>query len=67
MIDQRQSLNFLGKIILISFKKDIKSFDVENLGAILYDLCKDIGQSEYVLNTDSISPRLKNFVGYFFF
>ena len=58
-------INSKKKIILISFKKDILSFDVENLGAMLYDLCKDIGQSEYVLNTDTISPRLKNFVGYF--
>ena len=58
-------INSKKKIILISFKKDIQSFDVENLGALLYDLCKDIGQSEYVLNTDSISPRLKNFIGYF--
>ena len=58
-------INSKKKIILISFKKNIKSFEVENLGAIFYDLCKNTIQKKYILNSNSISSNLKKFIGYF--
>ncbi len=53
------------KIILISLNKNIKSSELENLGAKFYDLIKDSKQIEYNLNSDSLSGNLKNFIGYF--
>ncbi len=53
------------KIILVSLKKDIKSSEVENLGADLYNIIKELKNSEYILNTDSIPSKLTNFVAYF--
>jgi leucyl aminopeptidase len=58
-------INSKKKIILISFKKNTKKSDAENLGAKFYDLFKDSKQSEYYLNSDSVSFQLKNFIGYF--
>ena len=58
-------LNSKRKIILISLKKNIKNSDLENLGGKFYDLFKDFKQNDYVLNLDSASSKLKNFVGYF--
>ena len=53
------------KIILISLRKNIENSEVENLGAKFYDKFKDFKQSEYNLNSESISSKLKNIVGYF--
>ena len=53
------------KIILISLKKNIKNSEVENLGAKFYDLFKDFKQSEYTLNSNTISKQLNRFVGHF--
>ncbi len=53
------------KIILVSIKKNIKSYDAENLGAKFYDLFKDLKINHFNLNSDSISDNLKNIVGYF--
>ena len=53
------------KIIIVSLKKNVKSSDVENLGAKFYDLFKNLKQNEFNLNSDSISIKLKNLVGYF--
>ncbi len=58
-------LNSKRKIILISLKKNIKNSDLENLGGKFYDLFKDFKQNDYVLDLDSASSKLKNFVGYF--
>ncbi len=57
-------LNSKKKIILISIKKDLKSFDIENLGAELYGRLKDKKNSSYVINIDSINDKNKNFIGY---
>ena len=52
-------------IILISLKKDIKIADVEALGANFYDLFKDLKQSDYWINSDSLSSNSKNIIGHF--
>ena len=53
------------KIILVSIKKDLKSFDVENLGAEFYGRINYGKKSEYFVNTDSITSKLENFTGLF--
>ena len=53
------------KIILVSLKKNIKNFEIENLGAKFYDLFKEKNQNEYNLNSDTIPNKLNNLLGYF--
>jgi leucyl aminopeptidase len=58
-------VNSKKKIILISTKKDLKSFDVENLGAEFYGRINYGKNSEYFINSDSIISKYENFTGYF--
>ena len=53
------------KIVLIAIKKNIKSFDIENLGAEFYGRINYEKKSHYSINTDSLTGKEKNFVGYF--
>ena len=53
------------KIILISLKKNIKSFDIENLGAELYNRIKNEKKKHYFINSDTIIGKQDNFVGHF--
>jgi leucyl aminopeptidase len=58
-------VNSKKKIVLISIKKDLKSFDVENLGAEFYGRVNYGKNSEYFINTDGIISKHENFTGYF--
>ncbi len=58
-------LNSKKKIILISIKKDLKTSDIENLGAELYVRVNYGKNSEYFLSTDSVIGNNQNFVGHF--
>jgi leucyl aminopeptidase len=58
-------VNSKKKIILISIKKDLKNFDVENLGAEFYGRINYGKNSEYFINSDSITSKYENFIGYF--
>jgi len=53
------------KIVLISIKKDLKSFDIENLGAAFYGRINHGKNSEYFINSDSVVGEHKNLIGYF--
>ncbi|MDC3117231.1 leucyl aminopeptidase [Candidatus Pelagibacter sp.] len=53
------------KIILVAFKKNLNSSDAENLGAKCYDIFKKLNKTEYIINSNSVSNRSSNFVGYF--
>ena len=53
------------KIILVALKKNISYSEVENLGAKFYESIKNNKQSNYFLNSDSISIKLKNIIGHF--
>jgi len=53
------------KIILISIKKDLKNFDLENLGAEFYSYINYGKNSEYFINSDSIIGKYENFTDYF--
>ena len=54
------------KIILISLKKDLKNSEIENLGAKFYEHFKNSIESEYYFNSDTITNKLENCLGYFF-
>ncbi|MDA7606535.1 leucyl aminopeptidase [Pelagibacteraceae bacterium] len=58
-------VNSKKKIVLISIKKDLKNFDIENLGAEFYGRVNYGKNSEYFINSDSIINKHENFTGYF--
>ena len=58
-------LNSEKKIILVSIKKNLSNSEAENLGAKFYDQFKDLKQSKYNLNSDTIPIELKNIIGCF--
>ena len=53
------------KIVLISIKNNLKIFEIENLGAKFYVQVNYGKNCEYFINTDSISSKQKNLIGYF--
>ena len=53
------------KIILISIKRNLKSSNIENLGAEFYKLIKSFNKEEYFIISDSISVKYEDFLGYF--
>ena len=58
-------INSKRKIILISFQKNFNNSDAENLGAKCFDLFSKLKKTEYTVNSESLSNKFKNFVGYF--
>ena len=52
-------------IFLVSIKKDIKTSDIENLGAKFHGYIKYDKKNDYFINSDTINSKIKNFVGYF--
>ena len=58
-------VNSKKKIFLVSIKKDLKNFDIENLGAEFYGRVNYGKNSEYFINSDSIIDKHENFIGYF--
>ena len=58
-------LNSKKKIVLISIKKDLKSFDIENLGAEFYGRVNFGKNSEYFINSDSVVSKHENFISHF--
>ncbi len=59
------NLNSKKKIILVSIKKNIINYDIENLGAELYGLINSGKSSHYFINSESVVSNTKNFIGYF--
>ena len=53
------------KIVIISIKKNSKNFDIENLGAELYSRINYGKNTEYYLNSDSLTEKNENLVGHF--
>ena len=59
-------INSKKKIILIPIKKNFNASDFENLGAELYGCIKsDKKIEDYILFSDSINEKYKNFLGHF--
>ena len=58
-------INSKRTIFLVSIKKDVKTSDIENLGAKFHGYINYDKKNEYFVNTETISSKIKNFVGYF--
>ena len=53
------------KIVLISIKNNLKSSDIENLGAEFYGRINSGKNCEYFLNSDSLESKTQDFIGLF--
>ena len=53
------------KIVLVSIKNSLETSDIENLGAEFYGHVNHDKKSEYFVNSDTISNKYENFIGYF--
>ena len=58
-------INSKKTIFLISIKKEIKTSEIENLGAKFHSYIDYNKKKDYFVNSDSIKNKIKNFVGYF--
>ena len=53
------------KIVLVSIKNNLKTFDIENLGAEFYGRINYGKNSEYFIHSDTIVSKNDNFLGHF--
>jgi len=58
-------INSKKTIFLASIKKDMKTSDIEGLGAKFHDYVDYKKNNDYFINSDSFKSKIKNFVGYF--
>jgi len=58
-------INSKKTIFLVSIKKDVKTSDVESLGAKFHSYINYKKKQDYYVNSDTINSKIKNFVGYF--
>jgi leucyl aminopeptidase len=58
-------INSKKTIFLISIKDNIKTSDIESLGAEFHGYINYDKKSDYFVNTDSISNKFESFLGYF--
>ena len=58
-------INSKKTIFLVSIKKDLKTSEIESLGAKFHDHIDYDKKNDYFVNSDTINSKIKNFVGYF--
>jgi len=58
-------INSKKTIFLVSIKKDLKIPDIESLGAKFHNYIDYEKKNDYIINSDTISNKIKNFVGHF--
>ena len=58
-------INSKKKIFLVSIKKDLKTSDIESLGAKFHGHINYDKKNDYFVNPDTINSKIENFVGYF--
>ncbi len=58
-------INSKKTIFLISLKKNLKTSDVENLGAKFYGYINNDNKNDYFINSDTINSKINNFLAYF--
>ena len=58
-------LNIGKKIILVSLKKNLKNFNVENLGAEFFEYFKNLKLNQYSIFTESAPFEFNNLLGHF--
>jgi leucyl aminopeptidase len=58
-------INSKKTIFLVSIKKDLKTSDIESLGAKFHGHINYDKKDDYFVNSDTINSKIENFVGYF--
>jgi len=58
-------INSKKTIFLLSIKKDLKTSDIESLGAKFHSYINYDKKNDYFVNSDTINSKIENFVGYF--
>jgi leucyl aminopeptidase len=58
-------INSKKTVFLVSIKKDVKTSDIENLGAKFHSYVNYDKKNEYFVNSDTVTSKIKNFVGHF--
>ena len=58
-------INSKKTIFLVSIKKDLKTSDIESLGAKFHGYINYDKINDYFVNSDTVNSKIKNFVGYF--
>ena len=58
-------VNSKKTIFLVSIKKNLKTSDVEGLGAQFHGYINYDKKSDYFVNTDTITSKIENFAGHF--
>ena len=58
-------VNSKKTIFLVSIKKDLKTSDIESLGAKFHNYIDYDKKNDYFINSDTINSNLENFLGYF--
>jgi len=58
-------VNSKKTIFLVSIKKDLKTSDIESLGAKFHGYINYDKKNDYFVNSDTINSKIENFVGYF--
>ena len=58
-------INSKKTIFLASIKKDLKTSDIESLGAKFHGHIDYDRKNDYFVNSDTINSKIKNFVGHF--
>jgi leucyl aminopeptidase len=58
-------INSKKKIFLISIKNDLKTSDIENLGAKFHSYIDYDKKNDYFINSDTVNSKIANFIGHF--
>ena len=58
-------INSKKTIFLASIKKELKTSDVENLGAKFHGFLDYEKKNDYFVNSETINSKIENFLGYF--
>jgi leucyl aminopeptidase len=58
-------INSKKTIYLVSIKKDLKTSDIESLGAKFHAYINYDKKNDYFVNSDTINSKTENFLGYF--
>ena len=58
-------INSKRKVFLVSIKKDLKTADIESLGAKFHGYIDYDKNNDYFVNSDTLISKTENFLGYF--
>jgi leucyl aminopeptidase len=58
-------INSKKTIFLVSIKKELKTSDIESLGAKFHGYINYDKKDDYFVNSDTVNSKIENFIGYF--